>query len=174
MRSFHDILAVGGHANSLGRASEVLDIVLHDSSRLEELYQCISADDAWVRMRAIDTFEKVARLHPEWLTPYVDKLLSEYGDSTQASIQWHLAELFTELPLTSAQQNSAVTWLSERLATIEVDWIVAVNCMKAIVHFYAQGKISYDKARALIEIQTWHASKSVRKKAGKLLEETAV
>ena len=37
--SFEEMLA-GGHPNSLGRTIEVADIVLADSKRLSDLYNC--------------------------------------------------------------------------------------------------------------------------------------
>ncbi len=41
IESFAQIFEVGGKANSLGRAQEVLDAILHNQSRLDELYQCL-------------------------------------------------------------------------------------------------------------------------------------
>ena len=69
--TFVEILAVGGKTNSLGRTEEVIQAVLRDNNLLEELYKCVFNDDAWVRMRAIDAFEKICREHPDWITQYI-------------------------------------------------------------------------------------------------------
>lgn len=87
MQSFEEVLQVGGKTNSLGRAGEIFEIVSHEPSRLDELFQCISADDAWVRMRAIDTFEKLIKENPQWVQPYLAELIETFTHSTQPSIQ---------------------------------------------------------------------------------------
>src|SRR5688572_25346019 len=133
MDSYESILAVGGKTNSLGRASEVIDSVYADPSRLDELFNCISADDAWVRMRAIDSFEKIIKEKPEWVRPYVGKIFNHLTLSSQPSIQWHLAQIFSEVELTEKQQDRALAWLKDKIATTNVDWIVSINTMKALL-----------------------------------------
>ena len=85
IEKFTEMLRAGGHANSLGRVDEAIELVLHDRSRLDELYECLFDQDAWVRMRAADALEKVCRKHPDWLLPYIDKFQSELTASTQPS-----------------------------------------------------------------------------------------
>jgi hypothetical protein len=168
--SFADILAVGGSTNSLGRAGEVTAIVLEDKDRLEELYQCLFDDDAWVRMRAIDSIEKICRVHPEWLEPYTDRLNEEVAGSTQPSIQWHLAEMYGELALTDSQKQFAIDWLTQRLATIDVDWIVAANSMKTLVQFANDGLVRRASVITLLKIQQRHKSSTVIRRAKALLK----
>lgn len=170
---FASILTAGGHANSLGRASEVIELVLDDPSRLEELYSCIFDDDAWVRMRAIDALEKICRVYPDWIVPYIDRFADELADTTQPSIQWHLAEIYGQVPLTDEQERFAITWLEERLSTIEVDWIVAANSMKTLSGFVKAGKFPREEMADLLKIQRRHKSNAVQKRANKLLEEVS-
>ncbi len=170
MESFEEILSVGGHTNSLGRANEVLQIVKSDPTKLDELFKCIYSLDAWVRMRAIDSFEKLVRDEPRLAQPYVNELINDLTKSNQASIQWHLAQLFIEIKLTKPQSDKAVAWLKSKVSSLNVDWIVSVNVMKAMQHFYEQHQIHVDELMALFEIQTNHKSKSVRKKAMFLLD----
>ncbi len=169
--SFADQLRVGGHRNSLGDAVKVLEAVLTDQSRLDELYACISHEDAWVRMRAIDTFEKVGREHPGWLEPYIDDLLNEVSKVDQPSIQWHLAEIFCEVRLSDTQRSKAIDLLKTNIATVNVDWIVAANTMTALVHFVKTGHISPSEAIRLLEVQQDHHSNAVKKRAAKLLNQ---
>lgn len=171
MESFEQILASGGKANSLGRAGEVVDIVLADPSRLSELFACISADDAWVRMRAIDSFEKLIKGNPQWVTPFLPKIFSDLVLRDQPSIQWHLAQIFTEVQLSDAQREQAISWLKQRLKTTDVDWIVAADSMKAMLYFYQAGRVTKIEIEPLFRLQQQHASKSVRRKAEKLLQE---
>lgn len=171
MQPFSEILMIGGHANSLGKAQDVLEILKKDPSRLDELFKCISNDDAWVRMRAIDTFEKIVKDAPSLARPYLDEIFSIHIKSDQASIQWHLAQIFTEVELTSKQRNDAIAWLKMKISTTNVDWIVSANAMKALHYFYTLGLVGSDELRTLYEKQCQHSSKSVRKKATQLITE---
>ena len=171
MEPFVDILAVGGKANSLGRSAEVLEAVLSDRTRLAELYDCLFADDAWVRMRAADCLEKVCRQHPEWVEPYVDRIFDELASSTQPSIQWHLAQVFAQVKLTPAQRKKAIEWLKSTLAVPTVDWIVAVNAMKTLLQFCREGLVASSDIVPLFELQQRHKSNTVRKKSAQFLSE---
>lgn len=165
MESFAEMLTAGGHANSLGRAGEVHEIVECDASRLDELFTCIFNDDAWVRMRAIDTFEKLVAANPALAQPYIPVIFDKLTMSDQASIQWHVAQLFGEVELTDKQCVQAIAWLKQKLATTEIDWIVAANCMKTLVHFKNAGYVAADELTPLFTVQLSHTSKSVHRKA---------
>lgn len=169
---FAKILLEGGKKNSLGRADEVIEQVLANPERLEELYQTIVVDDdAWVRMRAVDAFEKICRQHTEWIEPYIDRIQKDLSHSTQASIQWHIAEIYTQVALSDAQKAQALDWLKERLATVDVDWIVAGNSMNALVYFAKKGDVPESDLLRLLNVQLGHKSGAIVKKAGKLIAE---
>lgn len=168
---FKTVLTAGGKLNTLGRAREVLQVVLSDHSRLDELFDCLSDEDAWARMRAIDTFEKVCRVQPDSITPYVDRLLHEVAKNDQPSIQWHLAEIFAEIELTAEERQQATEIMKRNIATTEVDWIVAANCMKTLTAFARQGFVSVSELIPLLQVQQGHHSKSVVRKATQLLKE---
>lgn len=57
--------------------------------------------------------------------PFVDRILGDLGHREQPSVQWHVAQLLAELDLTPSQRRRAVAWLQQRIATTDVDWIVA-------------------------------------------------
>ena len=168
---FAHMLADGGKTNSLGRAPEIVGIVLGDKSRLEELYNCLFDSNAWVRMRAADALEKVCREHPDWLAPYIDRLAADFGTNTQASIQWHLAQIYEQVTLTSKQKQIAITWLTGLLATKEVDWIVAANAMDTLVAFTKDGSCPLTDTIALLKVQQQHKSNAVTRRAAKHLAE---
>jgi hypothetical protein len=166
---FAEVLTAGGHANSLGRVNEVIKVVLDDKSRLDELYNCLFEDDAWVRMRAADALEKICREQPEWLLPYIDRFPKELTVSSQPSIQWHLAQIYREVELTSAQKQFAAQWLEGLLSTKEVDWIVAANAMDTLAQFVKDSSFSEATFKKLLAVQQQHKSKSVVRRADKLL-----
>ena len=81
--NFADMLIVGDKSNSLGKVSEVIEHILHDPDRLEELYSCLFNEDAWVRMRAADALEKICRQHSDWLEAFIDRFPNDLATSTR-------------------------------------------------------------------------------------------
>jgi hypothetical protein len=169
--TFSEMLAEDGKKNSLGRANEVAELVSNDKSRLDELYQTMFDDNAWVRMRAADAYEKVCRQHPIWLVPYIDRLQQELAHSTQASIQWHLAEIYVQVELNHSQKKRAIEWAAKLLSTADADWIVAANCMNMLAHFTRQGDVTQNELLVLLRVQQSHRSNAVVKRANKLFSE---
>lgn len=169
MEAFADVLTEAGRSNSLGRAGEVVAAVLDDRGRLDELWACIGDDDAYVRLRAIDSFEKVVNEQPAWADPYVARIVDELTDSRQPSVQWHVAQLFRQVQLAQDQRERAILWLRAWLTTTDVDWIVSVNCMRTLLDFHERGHVEAEVLRQLFEVQRDHHSKTVRRKAGDFL-----
>lgn len=122
--AFADMLE-GGHHNSLGRAEEVVGVVLADCARLGELFACLAHGDELVRMRAGDALEKVCRERPGWFETYVEQLLGAVGQIEQPSIQWHVAQMLQHLRgRLSDEQARRATELLRRNLTRSTDWIV--------------------------------------------------
>jgi hypothetical protein len=173
IQNFTDMLHTGGHANSLGRVPDVIELVLQDKSRLGELYGCLFAPDAWVRMRAADALEKICRQHPDWLLPYISRMQTELADTTQASFQWHMAQIYAQVSLSPKQKEMAIQWLKGLIATLDVDWIVAANTMDTLAQFTKDGSVAKPDFIALLKVQQHHSSKAVVRRATKWLEELA-
>ena len=72
-----DSLLSGGDPRSLGKAELVVRLVLQDPSLTGELFECLFVEDETIRMRASDAFEKVCRVSPSLIEPYLDRLLVE-------------------------------------------------------------------------------------------------
>jgi hypothetical protein len=66
--SFEEMLT-GGHPNSLGRTIEVVDMVLANSTRLLDLYNCYFSADEIVRLRTSNAIKRISLENPEWLIP---------------------------------------------------------------------------------------------------------
>ena len=167
---FVEMLAADGKKNSLGRAPEVVTVVLADQSRLPELYDCLFAPDAWVRMRGADALEKVCREHPDWLVPYIGRMQTDLASSTQPSILWHMAQIYAQVPLSNAQKTAAIQWLKRQVATNEVDWIVAANTLETLVQFAKDGSVPKAEVKELLKVQQHHKSNAVVRRATKLLD----
>ncbi|ROR90349.1 hypothetical protein [Nocardioides aurantiacus] len=168
---FSQVLQVGGRSNSLGRTAEVVDAVVAEPVRLRELLDCVHDQDAWVRMRAVDAVEKVCRVDPGRVAPYVEELLTTWTTSDQASVQWHLAQVLRQVRLTPAQQERAIAWLAARVVTTDADWIVAVETMRTLLVLVDAGVVPADVVAGLVEVQRGHHSASVRRKADQFLEQ---
>ena len=123
----------GGHPNSLGRTLDVVDAVLADRSRLDELYQCYFSNDEVVRLRVSSAMKRVTIEHPDWTMDFIDGLQSDIAAIDQASTQWTLALLFDLLVdhLSPAQHARATEIMKDNLAN-HSDWIVLNNSMKVL------------------------------------------
>lgn len=58
------------------------------------------------------------------------------------------------------------------LETVEVDWIVAADCMKTLDSYVCKGEFDRAHFIKLLNIQKAHKSKAVAKKAEKYLATT--
>ena len=63
MEEFEQMLT-GGHPNSLGRTLEVVESVMSDRERLEDLYNCYFSEDEVVRLRTSNAIKRVTKEHP--------------------------------------------------------------------------------------------------------------
>jgi hypothetical protein len=131
-KSFEEMLT-GGHPNSLGRTIEVVDLVLENPVKLSDLYNCYFSTDEIVRLRTSNAIKRISREKPQWLIPYIDKLISEISTIQQASAQWTLAELFQTLSvfMSEIQHTNALKTLKQNLETA-TDWIVLNNTMETL------------------------------------------
>ena len=167
---FEEMLT-GGHPNSLGRTVEVVEIILTDRARLEELYACYQSDDDVVRLRTSNALKRISREKPEWLVPLIDGFLTEIAELDQASAQWTLADLCQTLAplMTPAQHQQAEAVLKRNLAHHN-DWIVLNQTMKTLGEW---AKIDEELKQWLVpqlERLQHDGRKSVAKTATKTLE----
>jgi len=130
--SFEEMLT-GGHPNSLGRTIEVVNIVLSNSARLSNLYNCYFSVDEIVRLRTSNAIKRISLENPGWLIPYIDKLISEISKINQPSVQWTLANLFQTLSvfMSETQKASAKKIIRNNLENY-TDWIVINNAMDTL------------------------------------------
>ena len=137
--TFEEMLT-GGHHNSLGRTIEVVDLVLADREKLEDLYQCYFSEDEVVRLRVSNGVRRVCVEHPEWVVPYLDRLLTVISQIDQASTQWTLAKLFQmlESTMTESQKKQATEHMKHNVATHN-DWIVLNNTMETLTDWSLMG-----------------------------------
>lgn len=169
--SFEEMLT-GGHPNSLGRTIEVVNIVLANSSRLSDLYNCYFSTDEIVRLRTSNAIKRISLEKPEWLIPYIDKLISEISNINQPSAQWTLANLFQTLAvfMSEIQIKNAKKILKKNLETY-TDWIVLNNTMNTLGQWAKQDLILKEWLLPHLEKLAHDPRKSVAGRANKIKAE---
>jgi len=55
----------GGHPNSLGNTPEVVDAVLGNTDKMEDLFLCYQSDDETIRLRTSNAFKRIFRANPD-------------------------------------------------------------------------------------------------------------
>ena len=165
-----EAMLTGGHPNSLGRTIEVVERVLSDTRRFEELFQCYQSKDEIVRLRVSNAMKRVERERPDLLVPYIDRFISEIGGLDQASAQWTLAQLFDRLSqsLSAAQRQGALAIMKRNLAE-HSDWIV-LNASIETLSKWAIGNLELTVwLRPHLDRLSADPRKSVAKRATKAL-----
>jgi hypothetical protein len=56
---------------------KVVELVLADRVRLEDLYQCYFSADEVVRLRVSNAMKRVTIAHPDWVMEFMDRLQDE-------------------------------------------------------------------------------------------------
>lgn len=162
-------MLTGGHPNSLGRTVEVVDRILAEPARLAELYGCYFSTDAVVRLRTSSALKRIAFVHPQWLVPYLDRLLTEVARIDQASAQWTLAQLFGIIQpfMTQDQDQQAIAVLKHNLDH-NADWIVLITTMQTLAEWSPKDEQLKAWLRLRLDKLTQDRRKSVAGRAQKL------
>ena len=159
-----------GDPRSLGKIQEVVEIVLKNSDNLDSLFYCLFTDNDFVRMRASDALEKICKLRPEWFNPYKQELLNKVPLIRQPSVQWHLAQILSEIELSKTEQEVAITILKNNLSTMD-DWIVVNLTLQSLAYFAKMGTLDNKDFIEILEKQKSNKYRSVRSRVAKLLRE---
>ncbi len=167
-----EAMLTGGHPNSLGRTIEVVNLVLADQSRLEALYSCYFSSDEVVRLRVSSGLKRVCREHPEWLVPYVDRLIRDISKIDQASTKWTLAQLFGMLKtqMSPAQIQKATEIMKRNLRESD-DWIVQNTTMQVLFDWSEGNQPLREWILRVLEKMLDSKHGSVAKRANKLLQQ---
>ena len=126
-------MLAGGHPNSLGRTVEVVECVLDDPARLDELLACYGSGDDVVRLRTSNALKRIGAERHDWLVPCIPFLLTHVAALDQPSAQWTLAQLFDRLSGDmSAEQRAAAEAILRRNLSEAGDWIVLNTTMDTL------------------------------------------
>jgi hypothetical protein len=160
----------GGDPRSLGNTDYVVSFVLAEPAQLADLFACVFDADAIVRMRAADGLEKICRQHPAWFEPFKERLFGEWSRSVQPSLQWHLAQILSEISLEPAEAERAIAILLRNLAATD-DWIVTNLTLESLATFVRNGAFDRQPFITILKQYQHDRHKSVVSKARTLLKE---
>ena len=166
-------MLAGGHPNSLGRTVEVVETVLADPVRLDELMALYDQPDEVVRLRASNALKRIEAERHDLMAPRVEELFERLATLDQPSAQWTFAQLMLRLDdaLTPPQRDHAWAVLFAWLRS--PDWIVLNATMETLARWAASGTGDGHALRAELERLAGDARKSVAGRARKLLAKMA-
>lgn len=160
----------GGHPNSLGNTIEVVNEILKDKHKLQDLYDCYASNDEVVRLRVSNAMKRICKEHPEWIAKYTDDFISKTSKINQASTKWTLSTLFMWLDsyMTDRQRKESIEIMKSNLHYD--DWIVQNTTSESLAHFAKQDEKLKQWLKPELEKLTKSKHKSVAGRAHKLLQ----
>jgi len=175
MAESFEAMLTGGHPNSLGRTVEVVEQVLAEPGRFDELFACYGSHNAVVRLRTSSAMKRVEAGRHGLLVPYIDRFIEEIGALDQASAQWTLAQLFARLAddMDERQRAGALRIMKRNLAHHQ-DWIVLNMTMETLADWAMDEPALKEWLGPHLQRLTADKRKSVASKAAKKLHMLSV
>jgi len=161
----------GGDRRSIGRANEVVALVLREPRRFPELIGYLWSDDAVVRMRAADAVEKISVQKSSLLAPFKAELLGLLVEAEQQELRWHLALMIPRLALTKKERQRAAEGLRRYLE--DRSSIVKTFALQGLTELAAVDRSLLPEVRAILEAAERAGTPAMRARAWKLLKTLA-
>ena len=158
----------GGNKRKINN-QPVIDAVLHDPTKVDELFACVKDDDEYVRMRASDALEKVCRANASIVQPFKTRVLHEMSLIDQPSVQWHYAQIVDKLQLNSQETAEAIRKLQSNFETYD-DWITRNITMEVLGNFALHDDALRAYLMPKLEELTKDRKISISTRAQKILE----
>jgi|SRR5690348_3773878 hypothetical protein len=158
----------GTNRRSIGRANEVVRLVLKDPKLFRELIACIWHENPLVRMRAADAVEKISAERPRLLQPYKSRLLGLLAETEQTELRWHFAQMVPRLKLTARERQRAAAALRHYLD--DRSSIVRTFALNALVELSRHDETLRPEAKHLVEEALHSGSAAMKARARQLLK----
>jgi hypothetical protein len=162
-------LLKGGDRRSIGKANQILNVVLSEPKRFAELLECLWDEDPIVRMRAADAVEKVTVTRPELLKPHKQELLGLLAEAEQIELRWHLALMVPRLALTSAERQRAAESLRRYME--DRSSIVKTFALQGLADLALQNANLRELAKQALEEGLRTGTAAMKARARKLLKD---
>jgi hypothetical protein len=157
----------GGDHRSIGRADEVVDIVLSSPGRFDEVFNGILSDDSLIRMRCADAAEKIARERPDLLAPFKGRLIMEVSLIDQQEVQWHLVQMMAYIEYTDEETATVVRILRGLLSS--KSRIVVVSSLDTLTELATRDASLRESVIKDIENAMENGAPSVKSRGKRLL-----
>lgn len=124
----------GGDLRSDGLSGEVAEFVLNNPELVPDLFEGLFQREDIIRGRSADALEKVARIRPDCVEPYITELAVVVRSEKRMVVKLHLAMLFGDLAM--YQENSAemcevlLKLLSDKYIFVQ-SWAISSLCVYA-------------------------------------------
>lgn len=158
----------GADRRSIGRANEVIRLVLKNPKLFRELIASLWHENPLVRMRAADAAEKVSAQKPRLLDRYKSQLLGLLAETEQIEVRWHLAQMVPRLKLTARERQGAAAALRHYLD--DRSSIVRTWALNALVKLSRHDESLRPEAKQLVEEALHSGSAAMKARARKLLK----
>ena len=157
----------GGDLRSIGRADEVVDIVLSSPSQFDEVFAGILSDDSLIRMRCADAVEKIAKKRPDLLAPFKERLIEDVALIDQQEVQWHLAQMMAYLDYNGEEEARVVKVLRGLLSS--KSRIVVVSSLDTLTELATRNGFLMESVIMDIEKAMKNGAPSVKSRGKRLL-----
>ncbi len=157
----------GGDLRSIGRADEVVDIVLSSPSQFDEVFAGILSDDSLIRMRCADAVEKIAKKRPDLLAPFKERLIEDVALIDQQEVQWHLAQMMAYLDYNGEEEARVVKVLRGLLSS--KSRIVVVSSLDTLTELATRNGFLMELVIMDIEKAMKNGAPSVKSRGKRLL-----
>jgi HEAT repeat protein len=165
--SFRSWLA-RGDLRSDGQANEVAELVGNRLELLPDLMDALTSGDDATRGHAADALEKVARSHPDALSPYIPVLAGVARRDVVGMVRWHLAMVLGHTAMLRDTIDTAEATLIQLLGdgnALVRSWAITSLCIVSRLYpgrtptiVEAVSRLAHDRSAA------------VAKRAGKAVE----
>jgi len=161
----------GGDRRSIGRANEVVALVLREPRRFPELIGFLWSDDPVVRMRAADAAEKISVQKPRLFAPFKAELLGLLLEAEQQELRWHLALMIPRLALTKKERQRAAEGLRRYLE--DRSSIVKTFALQGLTELAEADRSLLTEVREMLAEAERAGTPAMRARARKLLKTIA-
>ena len=161
----------GGHPNSLGNTLEVVDAVLGNTDKMEDLFLCYQSDDETVRLRTSNAFKRIFRAKPELFNEWKKRFIKEVAEIDQPSAKWTSIQILNEL-FDQLDENEKTQYVEICLRYLrnEKDWIVINQSLNFMKNHLEQFDFKDPEMMKLMNFFVEDKRKSISKNAEKLIK----
>ena len=160
-----------GRANALGRTPEVVEAVLADPRRLDELLSCYDRPEEGVRLRASNALKRIERARPAVIADRAADVLEALMRTDQPSARWTLAQLALRLgdAMGPGLRNRTLQAMKEGLEGSD-DWIVLTQTVATLSAWAGRDPVLLRWLRPRLERLSADHRKAISGRARKALD----